>query len=202
MKAGFANLKPTRIFHIHSTAFMTYKSMFSLILKVFGVYCLLSFILNIPQIATTIFSIPPHAADEGISFGLFFLMACIIAFYGLLLWLLLFKSKAVSEKLKLAEGFDEDSFTGNISANSILLIALIITGGWLLVEEVPNLCRQIYLFIVWRREISLYQPKGFDFSYMVITCAKILIGLLIIGERRRIVKLVHSEKKEKSEEIL
>ena len=121
-----------------------------------------------------------------------------IAFYVFIIYQLLFNTNRIIDKLKLEQGFNQQEFSFNISTSLILTISLIVIGGVILTNEIPNFCRNIF---------SYFQEKNFthgmtkpNYSYIVVSGVKIIIGLLIIGERKRIVDFVEKRKVTKEEE--
>ncbi len=120
----------------------------------------------------------------------FIVTLAIIAFYIFIIYQLLFKANNIVDKLKLDKGFNQEEFSFNISSSLVLTIALIVIGGVILTNEIPNLCRNIF---------SYFQEKSLthgiakpNYSYIIISATKIIIGLLIIGERKRIVEFVEN----------
>ena len=73
-----------------------------------------------------------------------------------------------------------------------MTIALIVIGGIVLTDEIPNFCRHFYLYF---SDKGLgYTRTKFDMSPMVFSGAKIIVGLLILGERKRIVEFIEGRK--------
>ena len=171
---------------------MTPRSLFNIVLKIFGLFFLKEIIYTIPQlISSLLYFTKANTAEEGL--WTFLLTAVVLAFYTFLVFQLLFKTNFYIKKLKLDRGFDQQDFSVNISTSSILTIALIVIGGLLLVNEIPNFCRQIFAYFQEKRLTNgMTKP---DFSFAIITGVKIVLGLLIIGERKRIVEFTESRQK-------
>ncbi len=178
---------------------MTPRSLFKIILKIFGLFFLKEIINTVPQfIVSTVESFKNGTFTEGI-FN-FAIDVILLLFYGFIAAQLLFNTTNVLDKFKLDQGFDEEEFSFEqeskkgqfaigISASTILMIALLVLAGIILVNEIPNLSSEIYLYIT--------NPVAFGIngkSYIVIAVFKILIALLLIGERRRIAELVGGKK--------
>jgi len=183
---------------------MTPKNLFNIILKIFGLFFLRKIIYIIPQLISAIPSFE-KADDFGGgqpgSMEILPLMVTLIAiaFYIFIIYQLLFKTNKIIDKLKLDQGFNQQEFSFNISTSLILTISLIVIGGVILTNEIPDFCRNIFLY---------FQEKNFthgmtkpNYSYIVVSGVKIIIGLLIIGERKRIVEFVERRQDKKVEEI-
>ncbi len=184
---------------------MTPRSLFKIILKIFGLFFLKEIIKTVPQFVVSIIEAFNNGSiTEGIfSFAINII---VILFYGFIAAQLLFNTTNMLDKFKLDQGFDEEEFSFEqeskkgqfaigISANTILMIALLVLAGIILVNEIPNLFSEIYLYIT--------NPVAFGInskSYIIIAVFKILIALLLIGERKRIVEFVASKKTIKEDE--
>ncbi|MEO8117022.1 MAG: hypothetical protein ABI653_05180 [Bacteroidota bacterium] len=92
---------------------------------------------------------------------------------------------------KLTQEFDEEMFSFQISTTSIIQISLIVIGGVILIEEIPNVCRLLY-FLVSEKDIAHQFYAG-----IIVSAVKIIIALLLIGERKRIVGFMEKKKEAK-----
>lgn len=176
---------------------MTPRSLFNIILKIFGLFFLRDIVLMFPQLITTLFY---FTKSDSITEGIFMFLgtAITISFYCFLVFHLLFKTDNLLDKLKLDKGFDQQEFSFNISIHLVLTIALIVTGGLLLTNEIPNLCRQLFSYFQERRLThGMTKP---DFSFSIIAAVKVILGLLIIGERKRILEFLETRQKKNVED--
>ena len=183
---------------------MTPKSLFNIILKIFGLFFLREIVFIIPQLISTIpyFTKANDFGGEQFSSGeiLPFMVTLIaIAFYVFIIYQLLFNTNKIIGKLKLDQGFNQQEFSFNISTSIILTISLIVIGGVILTNEIPNFCRNIFSYFQ-EKNITQGMTKP-NYSYIVISGVKIIIGLLIIGERKRIVEFVEKRQDKKEKEI-
>ena len=115
-------------------------------------------------------------------------------FYGIVTYFLLFKTNYFLNILKLESGFQEETLVFEISKVSILTIALIVIGGLILTNEIPNLCIAIYQYIQ-EKSIQSFTGNFPDFRYLLVGLVKIILGLLILGERARIVQFIERKTK-------
>ena len=173
---------------------MSPRSLFNIILKVLGLFFLREIINAFPSL---VFSFLFLTGEEGNLYdGIvhFVMSAIIVGFYIGIVHILFFKTNYLLDRFKLAEGFEEDKFSFNISSSSVLTIALIVIGGLLLAVEIPNLCSLLYSnFQEEQLTSGTIKP---DFSDAIVSGVKIAIELLIIGERKWIVGLIDPPKKE------
>ena len=186
------------------------RKLFNIILKIFGLFFLREILNAIPQVISSLVQfISISEIEPGIATLVLSLL--ILAFYTLLVIQLLFKTNKIIDALKLDQGFAEMDLSLNekervpiaLTSSSIFTMALIVIAGVILLDEIPNLCRQIYLYVDQAHfKFSTAKP---DFSYFIFSIAKILIALLIIGERKRIIDFIENRKSsneaEEEEEI-
>ena len=172
---------------------MTPRSLFLIVLKILGLFFLKNVIETIPQLISTIsYLTQPNNFDSGI----FFLIGTTLLFwyYIFLTYHLLFNADKILDKLNLDKGFSEEIFAFNITDSSILTTALIIIGGLILAEEIPNLCKALYQYIQ-HKTIERHTGNKVDFSYCIFAGVKIILGLLLLGERKRIVNFIEERQK-------
>lgn len=174
---------------------MTPRSLFNIILKIFGLFFLRETINAVSQLFSAITYYVNFDNPNGGALTIV-LTLFVLAFYFVLIIQLLFKTNSFIDKLKLDRGFDEhefsfdrqDKFSINISTALVLRISLIVIGGVLLTEEIPNFCRNIYLFLVENK--SIQDCTESSACHAILSAVKIIIGLLIIGERKRIIDFI------------
>lgn len=166
---------------------MTPRNLFNIILKIFGLFFLRDIVQTVPQLVSSfLYFTKSDGAGEGVF--VFIATLVILAFYAFVVYQLLFKTNVILDKLNLEQGFNQEEFSFNISTSLVLTIAVIVTGGVILANEIPNLCRHLFSYYQERR-LTRGMTKP-DFSYSIISAAKILIGLLLLGERKRIVDFI------------
>lgn len=125
-----------------------------------------------------------------LSTNLFMLFVYTVAAYYLI-W----KTEHTIDRLKLLEGFTEETIALNMHRSTVLSIAIIVIGGLMLATEIPNLLRQIILL---RQEEN--HDGGFSGNelFLITTVVKIALGVLLIMYQRHIVNLIELKQKNKS----
>jgi len=176
---------------------MTPGSLFNIILKIFGLFFLREIVNTIPQLVSSLlYFTKSNGAGEGIF--VFIVTLVILAFYGIVAYQLLFKTNLILDKLKLDKGFNQEEFNFNLSTSMILTIAIIVTGAVILTNEIPNLCKQVFSYFQEKRSTNgMTKP---DFSYSIISAVKIIIGLLLIGERKRIAEFINRRQQTRADD--
>lgn len=177
---------------------MKTKDLFDLIIKVFGFFIVKDIFMSIPYLFSTMaFFLNDNSGEYGI--GSFIITLLITGGYFAFAFILIFRTAKVVSALKLEPELAEDRLTFDLSPKHVLTIALIVVSGYILIEEIPDFCSHIYKYY------ELSQPKMFSTkpsaTEIVLAGAKILIALLIIGERKRIISFILNEKEEVEEEM-
>jgi hypothetical protein len=171
---------------------MTPRNLFNIVLKILGVFFIKDFLALIPQLLSAfLYLTKPDAIMEGIWTLITTLL--IIFIYGFVSYFLIFKSETIIDKLKLDKGFNQEIIHLNIHRSTILSISIIVIGGYIVAEEIPNFCRQ--LFAYYQEKRMPYGQTNSKIQYSVLSGAKIIIGLLLMAEQRRIVNLIERKRK-------
>ena len=172
---------------------MSPRSFFVSICKLAGLYFILQVLLFIPAIIPS-FGFMSQGLDATTLIFIAFIAIIYIAFCRLLL----FKGDWIVDVLKLDEHFEEDLFTFNMRFTSAAMAILIIIAGVILIQEIPDLIHLLYLNLAYYRE--RLGPYRVELSQFVLTIIKIIIALLLIGERKRIANYLDNKEKEGIEE--
>ena len=174
---------------------MTIRTLFTIILKVLGIFFIKNFIETLPQLLSLLNFMNDFAGNQKLIIGLseFSLMLLIL---GLISYLLLFKTDLIIDKLQLDKGFKEEVIPLNIHRTTILSIAIIMIGGLLIINELGNFCRQLFLYY---QEVKLskqnYLSKNPNILYSIISFVKIILGLLLIMYQKQIVHFIEWRRK-------
>lgn len=172
---------------------MSIRSLFNIILKVLGIFFIKDILESISQLAPVSFYLAkPDTAGEAIWPLLSTLFILLV--YGFVCYYLIFKSEVIIDKLKLDSGFEEQTIALNMHRSDVLSICMIVIGGLILANEIPNLCRQLYSYFQIKRMTDGQTDPGI--SYSVLASVKIIIGLLLIGYQRQIVNFIELRRRE------
>lgn len=181
---------------------MTKKDLFRLIIKIFGLYSLI----------VTLFSILPSSISwvlmDSMFFGLVLIIASVIVVIALF-GFLIFRADTVIAWLKLDKGFDDERIEfQNFNAENILKLAVIIIGGVLLLNNVPNfLGNCLYLFkSATRNEMSITSLFSFDNSaygfYWLVSTINIFIAYLLLTNYTYVSKILRKREEKNGDTSL
>lgn len=173
---------------------MTKRDFFRIIIKLFGLYSLiLTLFAFLPRNAYILFY-------ESSSLSVVWLLL-VLGITVLIFIFLISKTDAIIDWLKLDKNFDDDQIViGNMDNRKIILLAVLLIGGFLIIENLPYFLLNAYQEFRLRatgNEISLEEILNRDnYYYSWITDAiNILLGILLIANRERIVTWFGGTKK-------
>ncbi len=171
---------------------MTPRSLFNIILKILGVFFIKDFLAAIPQLLSSIlFLTNSESRTEGVWVLLTTLLVLLV--YWFVSYYLIFKTELIIDQLHLDKGFEQSTFPLNIHRSTVLSISIIVIGGLLVVDELPNLCRQLFSYFQENR--LTYGQTRPNIAYSVVSGAKIIVGFLLMIGQRQIVNLIERQRK-------
>jgi hypothetical protein len=170
---------------------MTSRSLFNIVLKILGILFIKDILATLPQLLSVFYMIKYNQDGAiGMTVAITLLMLLI---YIVVAYYLIFKSEWIIDTLKLDQGFSQDNFPLNMHRSTILGISIIIIGGYLVADEIPNLCRELYAYFQEKR--MTFGQTNPTFSYSILSAVKIIIGFLLIGNQRMIVNFIELKRR-------
>ncbi len=171
---------------------MTPRSLFNIIIKVLGIFLIKDILVTIPQLPASLSFFASEDTRPEALWTLLGVAGVLFVEIAICYWLI-FKTDRIITILKLDRGFDQETIPINMHRSTILKIAIIVIGGYLLVNEIPNFCWQIISYFQEKRmTYGVTKPK---IQYAVIAGVKIVIGILLIAEQKLIVNLIERQRK-------
>lgn len=171
---------------------MTPRSLFLIVLKIIGILFIKDILDIMPQFVyniSTLTQLNPSDSIWSIIFSFFTIVVYIyVANY------FIFKTDVLIDKLKLDKNFGQNNFPLNIHRSTILNIVIIIIGGLLIADNIPLLCRSVYLYFQ-NKSINNAYSKPIDYSFIVIYSVKIIVGLILIGNHQLFVNYIERKRK-------
>lgn len=170
---------------------MTKRDFFRIIIRLFALYLLLLTIFNFIPSNISYLTYELAIWPILIILGSAVLMILLFVF-------LLRKSDTVIDVLKLDKGFDDERIEfGNLGSLDIVKIALILIGGFMILDHLPEFLHFCYLG--FKKEISatglspLEAPgldEFWDYFRGFISVINILVGYLILSNLSRLSKFL------------
>ena len=157
---------------------MTPRSLFVIIIKILGIFMLKDVIFSGLNVLNNAL-----AENAGYyKYGYLSLWPSLLSFliYISFFIILIFKPDVIINKLKLDKDFYEEQFSMNMDNFIILRIAIIVAGLYLLVDSVPNLCKdtiayyQAYTGNIYS-ETKNYNAQGVGYSGVKLIAAYVML---------------------------
>ena len=169
---------------------MTPRNLFNLVLKIFGLYFIRDLFLTISPLLSAIYLFKNGQAEDAV--WTIVSSTIVITIEACICYYLIFKTDLIINKLRLLDGFDQKIIPIQMDRSTLLSISLIIIGGLILTDEIPNLCRRVYTYFQQKR--MNYNQDDKEIPFLILTTVKIILGFLILSERKRIVGLIEKKK--------
>lgn len=171
---------------------MTIRNLFNIIIKVIGLLLIKDMIAMVPQLlAAFVYLYDPETFSEGILAIVY--SSIIIVVYAIIARYFIFRSENLIDFFRLEKDFDEQTIPLNMHHSSILRIAVIVIGGLMIANGIPELCEGIYAYNQNDRMSHglIKQNK----SGMIMDAVGILTGIVLINFNRQIVNLIELQRK-------
>lgn len=170
---------------------MLIDTFWKLLLKTIGLWLLFSCISVVPQFFSMISSI--NGSIDFQSLLLLLVMSCTtIIILVIIIWLFLFKTGWIIERLKLKDNFKEERIDITIKSTTVLTISIIIIGALILIESLPSFCSTLITFLQQKELLKDYPQTG----WLIYHFIKIIIGYLLLTNAKNFTKFIEKESHE------
>jgi len=165
---------------------MTKKDFIRIIIKLFGLYAVISSIFSaIPGNIVYVFM-------ETEIVGILWLIAVIIIIL-LLFAFLIFKSDSIIKFFKLDKGFDDERIEfSNFNTENLIKLAIILIGGFVMVGEIPSFLGQSYFALrsIIKSVEYHYVLETKDYIRWISSAVSILLGYYLMTNYSNISKYI------------
>lgn len=179
---------------------MKAKDLFTIILKIFGIYLIKDILLSIPDVLVNLYRLTIIAEDFALTSLAFSLLA--FGLYIVIVYVLLFRTEWLISRLQLTSALSEEPLLVNLHRSSVYTIAIIVAGIVILTFSVPELVQRVY---TWYRYIDASRWQVgldyFDYAPIITSIAEVIIGLLFLGNQRTIVNFIESRRRQSKTQL-
>ncbi len=176
---------------------MTPRSFFIILIKLMGVYVVISSLSIIPQLFSTILLLRPtdgSALDIGSFFAIMIVLILIYSMYHLTIKYCIFKTDWLVEKLALDQHFTEEKFELNIHRSTVLSIAVIVFGGIMFAESLPLFFIQVCVFI---KQTQLpFGTENYTGYWAMFYFAKTALSYVFITNSQQVVNFIERQRRQ------
>ena len=180
---------------------MTPRTLWTIILKVFGLYILLQIFYPVSQLIYIIYSSISSAELNGRQGGYALVGISSVLFsesiYLFMLIAFLFKTDWLIDKLRLERGISEEKIELNIHRSTVLQIVIIITGVMLFIDSLPTLFKALFTYY---QNTNVYiefkkSPQG---GWIIFYLVKVFVGFFMMTSSRLIVNFIERKRRDKA----
>ena len=169
---------------------MTPRTLWTIILKIFGIYILVQVLYGLPQISTFIFLLAEQKGSG--SFDEFAAILFSTSIYLFIMAGFIFRTDWLIDTLGLNKGISEEKIDFNIHRSTVLTIVVIISGVFLFVESVPALLKELFNYC---QNINNGFKKNPNAGSIIFNAAKLLISYFMITSSRLIVNFIERKRR-------
>lgn len=177
---------------------MTPRTFFTLVLKIMGIYLVVSSVSLVPSLFSTLLLFrDPDGQEKGAEILIVIaILVLVLSVFYVILRLCLFKTDWIIDKLSLDKQFAEEKFEINIHRSTVLTIAIVVIGGLMFVESLPNFCLQVYHYIGQKQTFGRFGENPVT-GGMIYEGIKVLISYGLMTNSRFAVNFIEKQRKKK-----
>lgn len=169
---------------------MTKKDLFTIILKLYGLYCVIDLIVQLPMLVFYMY----YDSFNGFEWSMLIVPLVSLA----IIYILLFNPELLIRLFKLDKGFDSpDAIDNSLNGQAISKIALVIIALYMIVSNIGNFISQIIFSFkdsVSKNNLEdlleVFNPNPVDYNLMISSGLNLLFGFLLLTNYVRISKWI------------
>ena len=123
---------------------MTPRTLWTVILKIFGIYFLIQTFYPVTQLFAAMIVFATQQNTEVLQSMAYLFFS--VGLYLMMIYISLFKTDLVINKLKLDTAIDEEKIEINIHRSSILTIVILLSGILMFADSAPMLLKELYSY--------------------------------------------------------
>ncbi len=166
---------------------MEVRSLFNVIIKIIGIFFIKDILEAFSRILSILVYLPQYSTENEGYFNLGIAIPPLVL-YGLFVYVLIFRTNSVIQVLKLDKNISQQQVTLPIDRTIIFKLAIIIIGGYMLINELAEFFR-LATYYVQERKLYARMARP-DVSYLATSAAKIIFALGLLFWNKRIVTLL------------
>ena len=176
---------------------MTPRSFWTILIKILGIYIIFNALVAIPQFLFSLYEVGiqinafPDAKIIYIQFGY---SLTVVIIYGILLWLSIWKTDLIIDKLGLDKGYQDERFEFTMHRSTILKIVIMIIGGVMLINSFPLLCKYTFSYFEQVNEYKRFKESP-QAGYIIIYFLQTVIGYFLLTCSRMVVNYIELKRK-------
>jgi hypothetical protein len=171
---------------------MSVRNFWTVFLKILGIWLVIGGVTTVLQFLSAFSYIGTYNLNSWNILSTIGLLLLTISVYIFALWLFVFKTSWLIDKLQLEKGFQEEKIEFNIQRSSVITIATIVIGGLIFVDSLPQFCRQTFIFFQQKSMLVENPTTGWIIFHFI----KTVIGYLLMTNSKYVVRFIEKQNKE------
>lgn len=167
---------------------MTIKTFWTIFLKILGIWLVLDSVTVIPQFISTLFYSDPYDTGLGLPLSIAVLLLT-IGVYLFILRLFVFKTAWLIAKLHLDKGFEEEKIDIHVHLTTVLTVTTIVIGGLIFVDSLPELCKEVFVFLQ-QKTIFRENPGS---GWLIFLLVKTILSYLLMTNSKQVVAFINRQ---------
>ena len=173
---------------------MSPKSLWTIILKIFGIYLVLQIYYPLTQLISFIYMVFNHQVDDNLQAISFVFFS--ISIYLFLIIAFLFRTDWLIGALKLDKSIKEEKLEINIHRSTVLKIVIMLAGIIMFADSLPLFLKELYSY--YQQINDTVHFKNYPRASIIITeLVKVLISFFMMTSSRLIVNFIERKRKGK-----
>jgi hypothetical protein len=173
---------------------MKVRTFWTIFLKTIGIWLVMESISVILQAISALTFAGSDSNPGSFWFGLLYILLAVLV-YGLVLRVFVFKTEWLINVLHLDKGFEEETINFDIQLKPIILVIIVVFGGFLFVDSFPAFCKQLFAFF---QQKSIFRENP-DSGIIIFYFIKTVISILLITNGKYLANLIAKATSNKEE---
>jgi len=171
---------------------MSVRNFWTVFLKILGIWLVIGGFTTVSQFLSVFSYIGTYNGNWGNILSTIGLLLLTISVYIFALWLFVFKTSWLIDKLQLEKGFQEEKIEFSIQRSSVITIATIVIGGLIFIDSLPQFCKQTFAFFQQKSMLVENPTTGWIIFHFI----KTVIGYLLMTNSKYVVRFIEKQNKE------
>jgi hypothetical protein len=168
---------------------MSIRTFWIIVIKILGLLLISGALVLVPQSISFVYY-AFKSGDLADVLSIVALNLILLFIYFIIIRLCLYKTNLIIDKLKLDKGFDTERIELNFDSTKVISIAIIVIGGYMLIQNIPILFKEFFIFFQQKVLFKDYPKSGWLIFYFF----KAIIGYLLMTNSFRIAKFIDKQK--------
>jgi hypothetical protein len=194
----FRNMKVLIKLYLNEILYpMTLRTFWTIFIKILGIFLIIDSVPVVLQAISTLFFTYSQSDQQMYMLLPIATTMLTVGIYLIIIKYCIYDPTWLIDKLKLDQGFHEENLNLNLDKTMVLSITTIVIGGLLFVENLPFLCKQLFVFYQEEALSGKFGDKP-STGWVIICAVKVIAGYLIMTNHKAIVDFV--DKKSRNNE--